>query len=181
MTKAAVSPPGGQKSAGTGCGKGEGDARRRWRRRTFFAAGILLAAYASLWGLSEEIGGIILAGGGVRRVELARSPQQWRQGLAGRVAPAMPGGMLFLLRERDRPVFWMRGMRFPLDLIWLRGGEVVAIDAGVPVPEAGMGLREYTPPSEVDAIWEAPAGTSDSLGLRPGARIHFLNFRHRVD
>ena len=154
------------------------------RRYLIFAGGVILllaGSYLALCVFAGSFGGIIYAGGSLCRVELATSQKQWREGLGGRDRPEFPGGMLFLLPRADRPVFWMREMRFPLDLIWLHGGLVVAIDAQVPPPEAGVPLREYRPPSEIDAIWEAPAGTARRIGLQPGTRVRFLNFRHRLE
>jgi uncharacterized membrane protein (UPF0127 family) len=61
----------------------------------------------------------------------------------------------------------MKGMRFSIDIIWLRDGRIVGLEANVPFEKDGNGptLR----PSElVDAVLEVPAGYAAASGWRIG-------------
>lgn len=95
----------------------------------------------------------------VRLVE-ATSRQARRRGLLGR--DGLPEGCGLLLAER---LVHMVGMRFALDLVWLRGGEVVRIDRDIqPGPRLRGCLR-------ATRVLELPAGQAQCLDLRVGQNI----------
>lgn len=74
--------------------------------------------------------------------------------------------MLFPLPAPARPVFWMKGVTFALDLVWLREGRVAGIVRHTR-PDTGSGApAEYAPDTLIDAVLELPAGTATCL--RPG-------------
>src|SRR5918992_1579604 len=50
-------------------------------------------------------------------VELAVTPQERAQGLSGRPGLAPGTGMLFIFGTEDLYSFWMKDMRFPLDMV----------------------------------------------------------------
>lgn len=52
-------------------------------------------------------------------VEVAATPAARERGLSGHEPLAPDAGMWFVLPEVGWPGFWMRGMRFPIDLIWV--------------------------------------------------------------
>jgi len=65
----------------------------------------------------------------------------------------------------------MLGMRFPIDIIWIKNNRVVGIEKNVPAPEKGIpeaALKVYNPPESVDRVLEINAGLSDSLGIKIG-------------
>ncbi len=51
-------------------------------------------------------------------LELADTSEKQAQGLSGRAALATSTGMLFIFSQPGRWGFWMKEMRFPLDIIW---------------------------------------------------------------
>jgi uncharacterized membrane protein (UPF0127 family) len=53
------------------------------------------------------------------RVELADTSAARADGLAGRDALTEIDGLLLKWESPDRHPIWMKGMRFPLDLVWL--------------------------------------------------------------
>ena len=84
-------------------------------------------------------------------------------------------GMIFLFdREKER-TFWMRGMQFDLDVIWVKDGRVVKIDSNVPAPTDGEEpARMTSAPFEVDAVIEVPAGQAAALGIKRGRTLDEL-------
>lgn len=44
-------------------------------------------------------------------------------------------GMLFVLPSRQVATFWMKGMRFGLDFVWIDGNKVVKLTEAAPAPE----------------------------------------------
>ena len=56
--------------------------------------------------------------GGVRlKVQIADTPQLRERGLSGRSSSAPFDGMLFVFDEPS--TLWMKGMLFPIDIIWI--------------------------------------------------------------
>jgi uncharacterized protein len=105
-------------------------------------------------------------------LEVARTPQQQSMGLMFRAALPDDRGMLFPF-DPPRPVhFWMKNVPVSLDMVFLRDGEVKAIEANVP-PCTDEPCPIYGPQGEVeiDRVIELRAGRSAQLGLQTGDRI----------
>ncbi|MDD5109597.1 MAG: DUF192 domain-containing protein [Patescibacteria group bacterium] len=110
--------------------------------------------------------------GGVRVVaEVAATPEEQERGLSGRVDLAEGTGMLFPFRTPTRPTFWMRGMLFPIDIIWIRGSSVVGMSENLPVPRVGIPLPMFSPPTSVTAALEVPAGFARRHQLQVGSAV----------
>lgn len=52
-------------------------------------------------------------------LEIADTPELQELGLSYRESLAPEAGMLFIFPKPSLTSFWMKGMRFPLDIIWL--------------------------------------------------------------
>ncbi len=79
-------------------------------------------------------------------------------------------GMLFEFKVPMRYGFWMKGVKFPIDIIWLRKGKVVGITEDIP-PGSGfslLGLKAYYPPVPIDAALELASGAAAAIGLKEG-------------
>jgi uncharacterized membrane protein (UPF0127 family) len=63
----------------------------------------------------------------------------------------------------------MRGMRFPLDLIWISDGRVAGLTRNVPATFPG----ELTSPAPVDQVLEVPGGFADRYGIKAGDRVRW--------
>jgi hypothetical protein len=116
------------------------------------------------------------AGDRVLRVEVASTEAQSERGLGYRDALAADAGMLFDLHDVHVPVFWMKGMRFPLDMVWIDDAKrVVDVTRDVqPQPgEKDDELRRYSPGAAVRYTLEVNAGAAERLGLAPGTQLAF--------
>jgi uncharacterized membrane protein (UPF0127 family) len=109
-------------------------------------------------------------------VEAAITSEQSERGLGYRDALAADAGMLFDLHNTGVPTFWMKGMRFALDMVWIGEDErVVAVTADVP-PQPGATdeqLRRYSPDAPVRYVLELNSGAAARLGIAPGAQLSF--------
>jgi uncharacterized membrane protein (UPF0127 family) len=104
-------------------------------------------------------------------VEVVSTPAEITQGLSGRDVIGSDG-MLFVFDEALVPSFWMKEMRFPLDMVWIRDGVVVDVHRDVPAPGAGTAeaaLPRYQPSEAVDMVLELPAGSAQEWGVAPGS------------
>jgi uncharacterized membrane protein (UPF0127 family) len=114
-------------------------------------------------------GTLVIAGRVTLIVELARTLEEQIRGLSGR-SDLKPGrGMLFVY-DRPHPVsIWMKDMLFPLDIIWIRGGRIVAIEKrALPLTPVGP-ERVYT--ATADLVLEVPAGFTDRQKIRVGDSV----------
>ena len=92
-------------------------------------------------------------------VEIANDPSEITKGLGERDQIGSDG-MLFVLSQRIIPTFWMKGMRFALDFVWIDGGRVVDLTENVPA-EPGVvdaKLKRYSPDHVVTHVLELDAG-----------------------
>lgn len=106
-------------------------------------------------------------------VEVVNTAQSITQGLSGRTEIGADG-MLFVFDSPRVPSFWMKEMRFDLDLIWIKDGMVSEITPLVPAPALGTPLDTlplYKPQQVVDLVLEVPAGASAAKGIRVGAPV----------
>ncbi len=102
--------------------------------------------------------------------ELAETEEEHISGLSGRQGLAENEGMLFLFKDPDKYGFWMRGMEFNLDFIWIRNGEVIGVEKNVKADKTGK-EKVLTPPKEVDAVLEVAAGICDKYRISAGDKI----------
>lgn len=123
---------------------------------------------------------LILAGE-TFRVELARSVGEMALGLSGREglaegdgsANSPHGGMLFIFDAPMVQSFWMKDMKFPIDIIWINGNRIVGFAENAR-PETGKKpwqLTIYSSPEPVDKVLEVAAGTVARLNVKVGDEV----------
>jgi uncharacterized membrane protein (UPF0127 family) len=114
--------------------------------------------------------------GGELRVEVAATPEDRALGLGNRDILEIDAGMLFDLGTTRAPNFTMRGMRIPLDMIWIaEDRRITQVTADIqPEPDVpDTQLTPYTPDQPVRYVLEVNAGTAARLGLEPGDELEF--------
>jgi hypothetical protein len=108
-------------------------------------------------------------------VEVANTQTERAKGLSERNSLDENSGMLFDFGEKNvSPGFWMKGMRFPLDIIWIKDNSVLKIDKNVPAPASATADSElplYRPSEPIDYVLEVNAGFSDKKGIKPGDQL----------
>jgi len=85
-------------------------------------------------------------------------------------------GMLFIFDKSDIYTFWMKGMKFAIDIIWIdQDNKVVDIARNVP-PEPGKNdvqLKQYKPNAAAKYVLEVNAGLSDLNNIQIGDAASF--------
>ena len=69
-------------------------------------------------------------------VELAKTQEELMKGLSGRNSLPQDQGMLFIFEKPSSYSFWMRGMKFPLDLVFINDKRVVRVFENMPAAAA---------------------------------------------
>ncbi len=104
-------------------------------------------------------------------VELADTPAKRARGLSGRKSLAADKGMLFIFPQADYHSFWMKEMRFPIDIIWLDTNWKVVDIRGNLQPESFP--ASYAPSQPALYVLELPAGTAAKRGVEIGTKLEF--------
>jgi uncharacterized membrane protein (UPF0127 family) len=138
-------------------------------------SGLLLVACLGLptWVVGQEVSEYgnpwlrVTVGPVTVQAEAVHTPERLYLGLSHRRELPAGRGMLFFMPELEVQTFCMRGMRFPLDLIWISEGRVAGITRNVPPTFPG----ELTSPQPVKYVLEVPGGFADQHGLQVGDRV----------
>lgn len=112
--------------------------------------------------------------GHILKVEIANTQSKRSKGLGGRSNLPEDQGMLFVFDKADKYPFWMKGLKFPLDFIWIKGDLVVDILPNVPPPKDGQSdesLPIYQSRVEIDKVLEINGGIAEKLGLKIGDTV----------
>ncbi|MBZ0250830.1 MAG: DUF192 domain-containing protein, partial [Burkholderiales bacterium] len=109
------------------------------------------------------------------RVEIAQTPAEQQKGLGHRDALAPGTVMYFPYGRADYHGFWMKGMRFDIDILWIRDGRIVHIErrAAAQPGAPDEALKVYRPGAPADAVLEVNAGEAEKHGWRIGDRVEF--------
>lgn len=113
---------------------------------------------------------------GVRlNIEVADTAEERNKGLGGRQALASDSGMLFIFPKEDKYKFWMKGVTFPLDIIWIRKNIIVDIHKNA-LPTTGQADKDipiYSPAEPIDKVLEVNGGFSDINNIKIGDTVSF--------
>lgn len=111
-------------------------------------------------------------------VEIADTPEKTTLGLSYRDSLPENQGMLFIFPESHIPTFWMKGMKFPLDMIWIdENNTIVDITQNVPYPSPGtmeFELPHYSPNLPAKMVLEVNSGFVERNNVEVGDSIGFL-------
>lgn len=110
----------------------------------------------------------VTIGGTIISVEIADVLGEQVRGLSGRDSLCPDCGMLFVYERPGIRNFWMRDMKFPLDMVFIRDGRVVEIIAGVPIPVPGEEIPKVQSAYESDMVLEVNVGFAAAHGLKAG-------------
>lgn len=120
------------------------------------------------------------------KTEVARSEEDKQKGLSGRKSLDSNQALLFIFDKKAKHSFWMKGMQFPIDIIFIEKTSSDSITEGVIVdivPEA-KAPSENTPPSaleifspekDADLVLEINSGISREKGFKVGDKVIFEN------
>lgn len=106
--------------------------------------------------------------------ELAVTDEERQQGLMFRDRLNPDQGMLFVFEEEGFYSFWMKNMKFPIDILWLDGEKkIVHIESGVP-PCLAEPCPSYGPKFPSLYVFEIISGGVEKYKLKMFDRITFI-------
>ncbi len=109
------------------------------------------------------------------KVYVADTPPLRAKGLSGIKNISFKEGMLFVHSKPDTYIYWMKGMLFALDFIWIKNGKVVGTSTNIPPPSSPEEPPAIvTPPCKVDSILEVKAGFVKKYNIKKGDKVKIL-------
>lgn len=131
----------------------------------FFGVG----AYTDVNSVSVKIGDTIV------QAETAKEEKAWTRGLSGRSSLSQNGGMLFVFPALAMHAFWMKGMHFPLDIIWIADNKVVGVAANALAPAgSNASVAVFSSPQPINAVLEVNSGFAAKHGIYKGVVVSVL-------
>ncbi|MFA6354400.1 MAG: DUF192 domain-containing protein [Candidatus Paceibacterota bacterium] len=108
-------------------------------------------------------------------VEMADTTLSRMKGLSGRDGLVENEGMFFVFDSPANQGFWMKDMKFPIDIIWIKDGKIVGfVENAQPEPgKTVFGLKIYNSSEPVDRVLEVNAGTVAKYGFEVGQSVSF--------
>ncbi len=116
----------------------------------------------------------IVVGDTTVEVDLAIDPFEQTLGLGYRNGLDENTGMLFVGTAPRPRTFWMKGMRFCLDIIWIEDGAIAGAAENVcpdPPGTPDSDRETYSSGVPVSHVLEMPAGWLESHGYGPGTPV----------
>ena len=108
-------------------------------------------------------------------VDMMSTPEQREQGLMFYASLPEDQGMFFIFEESGRYPFWMKNMKFAIDILWIdENKRIVDIKDHVPACEAEP-CTVYTPKSNARYVLELSAGAAQANGLKVGEELKIPN------
>jgi len=100
--------------------------------------------------------------------EIAETDSEKAMGLSNRDKLAPNAGMLFVFNPPETSFFWMKDMRFKLDIIWIANNKVTGVSRNLPTPAPNTPpsqLPTYASPGSIDFVLEVNAGAGASISI----------------
>lgn len=143
-------------------------------RRFFFYFLVFFLVLHTAYPSSRKYCKIFLPNGVSLTAELAITDEERQLGLMFRDTINWDQAMLFIFEEERIQTFWMKNMRFPLDILWLdREKRIVHIERHVP-PCKKEPCPSYSPESPAMFVLELKAGSISKNKLKLFDKVEFI-------
>jgi len=120
---------------------------------------------------SYRTDGHVTAGRNVITVQIAKTNSQRQQGLGGKGCLQPERGMLFKFDQAGYYPFWMKDMKFPIDIVWINSAHQVAdIKANV---SPGTYPQSFTNSKPARDVLELSAGQAVRDGIKTGSQLNY--------
>ena len=105
------------------------------------------------------------------KVKVAQTDDEKQIGLSETKNLPADYAMIFPFGQSGYYPFWMKNMKFPIDIIYINNNKVVKVFKNVPTPKGQGALRIYVSQTPADTVLEIQAGLSDKYQIKEGDSI----------
>lgn len=106
---------------------------------------------------------------------VADSQEEKEIGLSETNSLPQEKGMIFLFEKPAYYSFWMKNMKFPIDIIYIKNDQIVTIQNNVKPPKEEENPLVYTPTEPSDKVLEINAGLAQKYGFKKGDSVKYEN------
>ncbi len=103
----------------------------------------------------------------------ARTSAAQEKGLSGKDSLASNNGMLFIFPQPGQQCFWMKGMKFSIDMVWLDSSQTITKIEPQVSPDSYPAI--FCPTTDTMWTLELPAGAVNGQHLRLGQHLQLQN------
>lgn len=105
-------------------------------------------------------------------VKIAKTNEERAKGLSIYDKLPVNEGMLFTFTKADYYTFWMKDMKFPIDIIYIKDDKIVYIFQNVLAPSSEFDrLPIYKPTKKANYVLEINAGLSKKYNFKVGNEV----------
>ena len=108
-------------------------------------------------------------------VAIAGSEKEREIGLSETKSLDQNQGMLFLFNNPGYYSFWMKNMKFPIDIIFINNDQIVTVRDNAQIIKAQENPIFYTPTQSSDKVLEIQAGLSEKYNFKIGDKVKYEN------
>lgn len=106
--------------------------------------------------------------------DIAMTSDQQKKGLSIKGTLKENEGMFFIFQREGKYNFWMNGMKFPIDILWLdTAGKVVHIESNLQPCVSEKDCPDFTPTKDALYVLETVAGFTERHNVKIGTDIDF--------
>jgi uncharacterized membrane protein (UPF0127 family) len=113
----------------------------------------------------------IKANGQTINAQAAKTEAEREQGLSGKACLGTNQGMLFVFDKPAGYSFWMKDMKFSIDILWIGEDKKIVYEKDNLSPDTYP--NSFTNPTPAKYVLEIAAGQADRLGLQPGTQLYY--------
>lgn len=107
---------------------------------------------------------------------VAKTPKDREIGLSKYNNISQNFGMIFIFDKPDFYSFWMKDMKLPIDIIFIKDDRIVTVYKNVtPVKSQDGSLIIYQPISKADKVLEINSGLSQKYNIKEGDLVKLKN------
>ncbi len=122
---------------------------------------------------SVSVGGVNLL------ASLSTTPESQAKGLATKGSLEETEGMLFVFESPQKYSFWMKDMKFPIDIIWINSaGKIVHIESKLPPCIFLLPCPSYTPKDDSLYVLEVVSNFTDKFNINVGDDVDSQVIKH---
>ncbi len=110
------------------------------------------------------------------KLTLVKTPKEQQVGLSEKTSLPQDESMLFPFGNADYYNFWMKNMKFPIDIIYINKNHIVTIiDSAQPPKSAEESLPIYKSDEPADSVLEINAGLSKKYEFKKNDEVKVEN------
>lgn len=135
---------------------------------------VIVAGVFALLSLQDRSGHhIIRIGSAVFRTRVATTQGERENGLSHRLFMPPGSAMLFVFEHAEKHCFWMKDMKFKIDIIWFDENKRLVYQEQNVAPASYP--KNFCPPTPVKYVVEVNAGMSLRYGWQIGDKLTLQN------